>query len=876
MNLKPLFLLALASVFGSGCGRDYQNRRSTTKDSGTIENLVVKPVQPPKTEAGHAMKLLVADEKSHALQAAPASEAVAGLVTFRKDRIFAREFLYGVDLQYSSGADAQYELIPQSQTFGHLPAAFRRVGDELQLVADQSRLFESDVNHPELLLGAFKIVDESADTVTVAYLSPTPVLNELTNGKGSDAPKQAWVRSLEYVEQGDYLLAETAIMLKDGTVQTYLESVFPRANLVPTEYKGLEANADFEPLADRYRFLKAEDVFVPKDKDGQNVRLKTAYASRFNVGESGTIDWYVTPNLPDKLLPVVKSGVEGWNRYFGRDLGRDVMVFKGRLPAGAKLGDPRYNIINYDTVADAGAAYESQAADPLTGIQSHSLIYFPYAWYNIGAELWKKRTDTHLPSGDSLRSHLEPKGVQGIFAKGSVLKCVASVDDATLPAALIADAIARADQGPNVPVPADIDEFSKRLMISTLFHEVGHALGLAHNFKGSLAFDGLKKVGVENPTTWSVMDYNYYQLEQDLFQTVGGTEGPLLEYDRQIISQLYNQGKAVKEGDKVVPACNDEEADNTEGGADPLCVRYDSENNPSLGVVHAWGNLTAKTGAADTEAKTLTEMLVDLKDAAGLKVSDAKTVASVDAATQAAKDFGGKVGELVNYFVSSGAQSVRANLNVNSKALRVWTDGIEVNEAEFRSRYLQVAKEAMALRSLPAAPKAAVEDLAQALAGAARENTALGTAVDERSKAAEKVVDAFKKAVDEKIRASLKRLRTTIYQTLTFDLKNPYALTLGTNGELSQFEDVAAAWLAEGTLFGLNLDAAQIGKFNDERLVAAKVLLTFKDASPKYEETVQALKVLVTKGRETGNEKLVTAARAALAVLEGKGEKEKN
>ena len=81
-------------------------------------------------------------------------------MTFRKSRLFDREFLYGFDLQYSSGADSQYDLIPQSEALGHVPCFFRRVGDELQLVADQRRLYESVVNHPEILLATYAITGE--------------------------------------------------------------------------------------------------------------------------------------------------------------------------------------------------------------------------------------------------------------------------------------------------------------------------------------------------------------------------------------------------------------------------------------------------------------------------------------------------------------------------------------------------------------------------------------------------------------------------------------------------------------------------------------------------------------------------------------------
>jgi hypothetical protein len=41
---------------------------------------------------------------------------------------------------------------------GHVPASFRKFGNELQLVADQRRLYPSDVNHPEQVISRFKIL----------------------------------------------------------------------------------------------------------------------------------------------------------------------------------------------------------------------------------------------------------------------------------------------------------------------------------------------------------------------------------------------------------------------------------------------------------------------------------------------------------------------------------------------------------------------------------------------------------------------------------------------------------------------------------------------------------------------------------------------
>ncbi len=863
-----LFGLSIATL--AGCG---QSDWAKSPFGGKSHDAMISAVDakseslPEALDEANIERFHAADQRSTDAQATPASASVTGTVTFRKDRIFNREFLYGFDLQYSSGADAQYDLIPQSEALGHVPCFFRRFGDELQLVADQSRLYESVVNHPELLLATYTVTAEDDQTLTVKFAEGGLVLNEVYNGKGTDAPKQVWVRSLNFVEDGEYLMQETALLLKNGTVQTFMESVFPRANLVPADYSGLESDAQFEPLADRYRFLSGERVYTPKDKNGDTVRLQTGYASRFALGDKGTIDWYTTPNAPDKFMPVLKSGVEGWNRYFTPQLNRNVMRFLGRLPDGVKLGDPRYNVINFDSVAEAGAAYESQAIDPMSGIQSHSLIYMPYAWYNIGIALWKTRTDTHQPSAKELSQLLSPKSPEVIFGRQrQVMSCMRSAEDVSVSA----DALAAAIGEGNVSVPHSLDEFGKRLMMSTLFHEVGHSLGLDHNFKGSLAFDGTKPAGETNPTSWSVMDYNFYQNEMDLFQDIGGSNGPALEYDRQIISQLYNHGADVKAEDLVVPACNDAEADNTDGGLDPLCVRYDAENNPSLSVEHSFHNLVAASGATGIEAKTLAEMVTDLTAEFMAKIASPTDVPTVDVLNQTTTDLGTKVGTLAGYFIASGAQSVRVNIRNNANgALRAWANGVEVDEAVFRGRYVDVLKQAIALRALPDAPAAAVQALTEAIKAAAISNTALGNTDADRTVNAAKAADLFNAAITAKVKASLSRIRQDLSNNLTFDLASPFALSMSPAGDLSHFEDLAVETLVTSTLNGLNSGSADLAGFATERSLAATALLTFKGTSPAVDTTIASLQATVADGLAHGDQKLVSAARALLKILNG-------
>jgi hypothetical protein len=250
-----------------------------------------------------------------------------------------------------------------------------------------------------------------------------------------------------------------------------------------------------------------------------------------------------------------------------KGINQDIVLFKGRLPDSIHIGDPRYNVINWDSRLVAGAAYETQASDPFSGNESHSLIYMPAAWLKIGTDYW---TNGQYSDPKQKQESVSPRSLLGHgFAQSGRLACARDVTDA---AALINSGRVTGDL---------VTTFGTELLKQTLFHEVGHSLGLAHNFKGSLAYDP------NNPKTMfstSIMDYNDYEIERGAFYHVLGSAGPKLEYDRQAISAMYNHSQDVAASDSVVPTCNDNEADTEDSGVDPLCIRYDIQHDPTWSV----------------------------------------------------------------------------------------------------------------------------------------------------------------------------------------------------------------------------------------------------------------------------------------------------
>jgi hypothetical protein len=788
-----------------------------------------------------------------------ASERIDGTIVLRKENIFDRVFLYGFDLQYSSAGNAEYSLLEQSMALGHVPAVFRRIGDDLQLIAENSRLFESTVNHPETLINEYKIVHESDAELTITMNKPGMLVHKTLNGKDAAAPLSQWLRSLEHIDDGQYLLQETAIMLATGEVKLVLESLFPRESLVPEGYTAIEDNRDTNKLASRFMLIANEDVYVERSTShGVPKREKTKFANRFHLGDDkATIDWYVTSNAPEELMPEIQSGVIGWNRYFAPIFGRDVVQFKGRLPSGIKLGDPRFNVINFDTVAEAGAAYESQASDPVTGIQSHSLVYMPYAWYNIAAGLSKSR---EMPSLKTAREIFEPKNAEALFGtERHVLRC----------ARLAGDGGTTSDQA--------VDEFGRRVFISTLFHEVGHALGLGHNFKASLAFDGSKPYeAATNPTTHSVMDYNYYQHEQELFAVRGEAAGPILEYDRQAISYLYKGPDSIVASDKSIPACHDEDADLKTNGVDPTCIRYDAEMIPIVGLEHAYARLSEGALPSETrigiDSRTLAQAFSEHEEIIAGVILDAAVTPDVKALELLIDRKVTGLDKLAGYYITQGAQSLRVNLTLNSVALRAWrsdpaVDGVVLTEGEWRKRYLKVLSGAIEQSSLPVLPSLSLKKLIDHVTTVIKTTERFGSEV-ERSELALKIEKTMTSKVGDAVASHFARLRASVAPSLAFDAELSFASGMH---DFASIESMAVTYLSRLATRGLSAESLGAEGEDAARKAAVEALKTYQMLGVDYTGEITTVKQhlgsIKLTAKASGNQAVVDHVRSLEKIL---------
>ncbi len=501
---------------------------------------------------------------------------ISGGIYLSRDQVntlLNKEFLYTSNLQYTESKDEElgFETM-QVLALGNLKVGFFKLDStSLKFMVEESMGVESDFSVKKVYLD-MEIQDQDSSGFTFKIANIAGGASQSWQLSGIS---ERWLRSIEFFEKEQTLVWETSLVtqsLKDGALTTnhFAESIMPRSRfgsrskaLVLQDEPKAKPNFEYLDLLGRVGTFEVESFVKPELETEWNqkvVKVKTITASRYDISENKTIDWYVTENLPDDLLTDIQAGVEGWNRYFHSFRSDKVMRFLGKLPKGVKLGDPRYNVVRFDAVSEAGAAYESQNVDPETGIQTQSMIYMPFAWYNLANRSFV----------DTLRAAEAESGTEnGVVAKFKKLKCKRELNFGAEAMQMMLEK------------SLTTEEAGRALMRSTLLHEVGHALGMDHNFRGSISGQLATRLGKDWRYSNSVMDYNVPMIEDvELYSDLGErgeakdpTKGQKLAYDAQFVDIVYNKG--LQTSDAPVGFCNDEGADDFVNGVSPTCIRYD-------------------------------------------------------------------------------------------------------------------------------------------------------------------------------------------------------------------------------------------------------------------------------------------------------------
>jgi hypothetical protein len=301
------------------------------------------------------------------------------------------------------------------------------------------------------------------------------------------------------------------------------------------------------------------------------------------------ITYYIDPNVPVEYRAAFKAGVEAWGEAF-KAAGFVDAVRALDLPTGADPEDIRYATLRWNVSDQVGyGAIGPSIVDPRTGETLDADILFEANMFRGFRDSWRTLISP-VTAAEAFEAALAfGEGELELADAGGELESFATALAAqgTLLNTVLA---ARGEIDPGEPVPAAyMDEVVKWVVM----HEVGHTLGLQHNFRSSAStpFERLhdRAWAEENGVFSSVMEYPTVNISP-AGQTNGHYYNPGVgSYDRWAIAYAYSPSQetaneiARQVADKKHLFGTNAEAGGP-GALDPTINVYDLSDDPL-----AWG-----------------------------------------------------------------------------------------------------------------------------------------------------------------------------------------------------------------------------------------------------------------------------------------------
>ena len=305
------------------------------------------------------------------------------------------------------------------------------------------------------------------------------------------------------------------------------------------------------------------------------------------------ITFWMEKTVPVNLRPIVRAGIEEWNKAFDK-LGFDNAV-EVRQQGDEDAWDPED--VNYNTfrwiTAEAGFAMGPSRVNPLTGQILDADIIFDASFLRS----WKTSYENFTPASVAALLDIEqPTITKGpaLFGPSRHRHADCRLNEGMQHQSSLAGAVFAA-QGLTAKRGELPEEYLQQALKEVVMHEVGHTLGLRHNFKAS-AWKTLAEI--EDPakaneaTSGSVMDYLPVNIvpagtKQPAYYptTIGPYDHWAIEYGYKIVTGDENAELAkiaMRSGEPGLDYSTDEDTEVND--PDPLSNRFDFSKDP---IAHA-------------------------------------------------------------------------------------------------------------------------------------------------------------------------------------------------------------------------------------------------------------------------------------------------
>ncbi|MCC6807734.1 MAG: zinc-dependent metalloprotease [Deltaproteobacteria bacterium] len=388
-----------------------------------------------------------------------------------------------------------------ARSLGTRVVSFKIQNDKLYVFSADSIKKTSDTFDPEVIIDAYPLVTGyapfNAQPGSGAYVLIDPAAGMNRFNMASEASGAGGVRfeiELAFVQRlrpiSDGLTYELAFTgYADGTGVDWWASMYGEDNtlrgsgtlgMALREYR---ESPGFEPAGYSDHYFSSDLQMVANTGFKKSPSAKWAIAPGMEP-----IVWKISPQVleaaktPELLgydvVQAMKNGVLRWNDAFGFEALRVEIA-----SADESYADDDVNYLIFDKDPSYGAAFANWRTNPNTGEIRGASVYFNAGWF--GTATGAAKATTHRPPSAKPPADLPQLAWGGMKEDRLCTYAQRTLTSLKHPASLISGGITMTEK-------QKFEEYVTHVVL----HEVGHTLGLRHNFRGSLL-----------PPSSSVMDY---------------------------------------------------------------------------------------------------------------------------------------------------------------------------------------------------------------------------------------------------------------------------------------------------------------------------------------------------------------------------------
>jgi hypothetical protein len=350
--------------------------------------------------------------------------------------------------------------------------AFReRAGVLYLLEATQGHSVTSDLPQ-NLILTSFPVIESTASRITFDFNAGMKNLfvygdwhAEDFSGTGYDAKgtftaarvSESYIEKAKITDKNQVMIRQVAqLRSQTSDAMMLVEAKYYLSPYRPDPtYAPVRSTHDF----DNFGFFNAAPLLM---KSGTTA----VHVTRFHPAKP--IVFAISANTPADYKQAVRDGILYWNKVFGKDV---VQAVEG--PEGVTAPDIDYNVVQWVPFDYAGMAYADAQMDPRSGEILHAQVYMTSA-FTFGGKLQARQLLRRLAAAP--KPSTQQFGLQGFSHKGF---CDYEMNE-------------HVTQGIESLLSSGADDAmvlkaSQDYVREVVAHEIGHTLGLRHNFAGSLA-----------------------------------------------------------------------------------------------------------------------------------------------------------------------------------------------------------------------------------------------------------------------------------------------------------------------------------------------------------------------------------------------------